>query len=59
MISKWCHVKDCFKISGKKMIKILKKGEFVRFKNYERKMAPPFMIHADFKSILVPEDNRQ
>ena len=41
------------------MIKILKKDEFVRFKNYERKMAPPFMIYADFKSILVPEDNRQ
>ena len=26
-----------FKINGKQMIKMLKKGEYVRFKNYERK----------------------
>ena len=27
------------------------------FKNYERKIKSPFMIYADFESILVPEDN--
>ena len=26
-------------------------------KNYERKRKEPFIIYADFKSILVPEDN--
>ena len=26
-------------------------------KNYERKVKSPFMIYADFESILVPEDN--
>ena len=32
-----------------------KKGEYIRFKNYEKKSA--FMIYAEFESILVPEDN--
>ena len=34
-----------------------KKSEYVRFKNYERKIKSPFMIYADFDSILGPEDN--
>ena len=39
------------------MIKMPKKGEYVRFKNYENKIKSPFMIYADFESILVREDN--
>ena len=39
-----CHVNDCLKISGKEMIKTPKKGEYVRFKNYERKTKSAFMI---------------
>ena len=34
-----------------------KKGEYVNFKNYERKIKSPFIIYADFKIILVPEDS--
>ena len=34
-----------------------KKGEYVKFKNYERKIKSSFMVYADFESILVPEDN--
>ena len=34
-----------------------KKIEYVKFKNFERKIKLPFMIYADFKSTLVPEDN--
>ena len=34
-----------------------KKGEYVKFKNFQRKMKSPFMIYADFKSILLPQDN--
>ena len=51
------HVKDCFKIDGKQTIKMPKKGEHVKFKNFERKVKFPFMIYADFENILVPEDN--
>ena len=42
---------------GKQMNKVPKKGEYVRFKNYENRIKPPFMIYADFESILVPKDN--
>ena len=51
------HVKDCFKINSKHTIKIPNKGKYVKFKNFERKIKPPFMIYADFESILVTEDN--
>ena len=33
------------------------KGEFLKFKNYERKIKSQFMIYADFESNLVPENN--
>ena len=52
------HIKDCFKINGKQTIKMTKKGEYVKFKNFESKIKSPFMIYADFESILVPEDNQ-
>ena len=32
-------------------------GEYVKFKNYERKIKSPFITYADFESILVQEDN--
>ena len=50
-----CHIKNCFEINDKQIIKIPKKGEYA--KNYERRIKSPFMIYADFESILVPEDN--
>ena len=43
-----CHIKYCFKINGKQKIKMPKKGEYVRFKNYKRKIKSPFIIYADF-----------
>ena len=51
-----CHIKDCFRINGKQSIILPKKGKSVKFKNYERKIKLPFMIYADFESILVAED---
>ena len=33
-----CHFKDCFKINHKLKIKKPKKGEYGRFRNYERKV---------------------
>ena len=34
-----------------------KKGEYVKKNFFERKIKSPFMIYADFESVLVPEDN--
>ena len=39
------------------MIVMPEKDEYIKFKNYERKIKLPFMIYADFESIVVPEDN--
>ena len=39
-----CHVKDCFKINGKKILKKSKKDGYSRFKDNEREMKSPFMI---------------
>ena len=52
------YIEDGFKITGKQRIIMPKEDEYVKFKNYKRKIKPPFMIYADFESILVPEDNR-
>ena len=50
-------MKDCLKINGKQRIIMPKKGGYVRFKNYERKMKSAPIIYPDFESILVPEIN--
>ena len=36
---------------------MLKKGEYVRFTNYESKLKSPFITCRDFELFLVPEDN--
>ena len=51
------HIKDCFKINGKQRIIMPKQCEYVKFKNYERKIKSPFIFYSDFESILVPEGN--
>ena len=51
------HIKDCFKIYCKQKVIMSKNGKYVKFKNKERKTKSPFMIYADFESILVPEYN--
>ena len=33
------------------------KGEYIKCKNFRRKVKSPFMIYEDFENLLVPEDN--
>ena len=47
------------KINGKQRIIMPKKGEYIKFKNFERLIKSPFIIYADFESILVPENNEK
>ena len=49
IVNKWLR---WLKNLKKKLIK-----KYFRFKNYERKVKPPSTIHADFESVLVPEDS--
>ena len=51
------HIKEYFKIDIKQVVKMSKKSKYVNFKSFQRKIKSPFMIYADFESILVPEDN--
>ena len=53
------HIRDYFKTNGKQRIIMTKNGEYVKFKNYERKIKSPFIIYVNFESILAPEDNRK
>ena len=39
------------------MIKMTKKGECNRLKNYDRIIKSPFMIYTNFESTVVPEGN--
>ena len=38
---------------------ILTKGEYVKFKNCEKKIKSSSMIYADFESILLSRDNEK
>ena len=51
------NIKGCFKINDEQRIIMSKKGEYVKFINYERKIKSSFIIHVDFESILMPENN--
>ena len=51
------HIKDCFKINCKERIITPKKGEYIKFKNYETKIKSPFRNYTDFESILMRENN--
>ena len=51
------YIKDCFRINGKQRVKMPTKGEYVKFKNYERKIKSLFMLYVNFGSIPLPEEN--
>ena len=53
------HNKDCFKIDRKQRIIMHKNSEYVKFRNYERKIKSLFIIYVDFASILEPENNEK
>ena len=51
-------MKGCFKMKGKQRIIMPKKGDFVKFQNYDKKIKSPFLICANFENILVPDKNK-
>ena len=51
------HIKYSFKINDKQRIIMPEEDEYVKFRNYERKIKSQFIIYAGCESILVPEDN--
>ena len=51
------HLEYCKKFKSGKTV-YPKKGETLEFKNYERMHNVPFVIYADFESMLKPVDNK-
>ena len=49
-------LKTALKLMANKIL-MPKKGEYVKFKNYERKTKSLCIIYADFESILVSKNN--
>ena len=47
-----CHKKDCIIVNGGQATKMPKEGTFACFKNHNNRLQAPFVIYADFESIL-------
>ena len=47
------------KLMAKKRITLPKTGEYIKLRNYERKIRLPFITYADFESTLVPQNNEK
>ena len=50
------HEEDCIVIKGNQVISMPPQGSFVEFKNYGRRLQVPFVIYADFESLLPSVD---
>lgn len=53
----------CISLKGKQAVRMSKEGSKVRFQNYHKQRLAPFVIYADFESILetvqsCKQDNR-
>ena len=46
------HKKDCIIVNGGQAIKMPEEGTFACFKNHNKRLQVPFVIYADFESIL-------
>ena len=51
------HIKDGFTINSKQTVMMLNKGEYVKFKTFERIIKSSFMICEEFQNILELEYN--
>ena len=52
------HKETCLQVNGVQATKLPKEGTKIKFKNHRNSMPVPFVIYADFESILVPEEER-
>ena len=50
------HKETCIQVNGTQATKLPKEGTKIKFKNHRNSMPVPFVIYADFESVLKPED---
>jgi hypothetical protein len=53
------HRETCLQVKGNQATKLPKEGTKIKFKNHRNSMPVPFVIYADFESILVPEEKNE
>ena len=52
------HKEICLEVNGTQATKLLEEGTKIKFKNHRNAMPVPFVIYADFESMLVPEERK-
>ena len=52
------HKETCLEVNGTQAVRLPKEGTKIKFKNHRNEMPVPFVIYADFESILVPEKRK-
>jgi hypothetical protein len=52
------HKETCLEVNGVQAVRLPKEGTKIKFKNHRNSMPVPFVIYADFESILVPEEKK-
>jgi hypothetical protein len=52
------HKETCLQVNGVQATKLPEEGTKIKFKNHRNSIPVPFVIYADFESILVPEEER-
>ncbi|CAB3987823.1 Gastrula zinc finger [Paramuricea clavata] len=52
------HKETCLEVNGTQAVNLPKEGTKIKFKNHRNSMPVPFVIYADFESILVPEERK-
>jgi hypothetical protein len=53
------HRETCMEVNGVQAVKLPKKGTKIKFKNYKNQLPAPFVIYADFESLLVSDRDRK
>ena len=53
------HKETCIQVNGTQATRLPKEGTKIKFKNYKNQVPAPFVIYADFESILLPDKERK
>jgi hypothetical protein len=53
------HRETCLEVNGVQAIKLPKEGTKIKFKNHKNQLPVPFVIYADFESLLVSDRERR
>ncbi|CAB3994705.1 Gastrula zinc finger [Paramuricea clavata] len=52
------HSETCISVNGTQATKLPNEGSKIKFGHYRNSMPAPFVIYADFESMLVPEERK-